>query len=147
MHAQTQEVMDIKSSSREALLALSPQTSGVRESRVRGGVSGHVAKLSLRRSLAAVAVCGGVQKRNLAARAGCEAWADSPAMGMPCPWVRSQCRARLEQSSRDLRHSASPPHVVAAEISVNAVTRRAFAPPDTGTARAGAVPLACNSRT
>ena len=32
-------------------------------------------------SLAAVAVCGGMQECNLAARVGCEAWADSPASG------------------------------------------------------------------
>ena len=42
---------------------------GIRESRVRGGAA-------TRPSLAAVAVCGGVQKRNLATRAGREAWAD-----------------------------------------------------------------------
>ena len=31
--------------------------------------------------VAAVAVCGGVQECNLAARVGWEAWADSPAIG------------------------------------------------------------------
>ena len=58
--------LDIKSFSREAVIPSSPQTSGVRESRVRGGAA-------TRPSLAAVAVCGGLQKRNLATRAGRDA--------------------------------------------------------------------------
>ena len=49
------------------------QTSRLRESRVRGGAASWA-------SLAAVAVCGGAQGCNSAERAGCEAWADSPAI-------------------------------------------------------------------
>ena len=45
----------------------------MRESRVRGGAASWP-------SLAAVAVCGGLQECNLAARVGWEAWADSPAI-------------------------------------------------------------------
>ena len=51
---------------------------GVRESRARGGAASWA-------GLAAVAVCGGVQKLNLASRVGCEACAGSPAIGIAVP--------------------------------------------------------------
>ena len=46
----------------------------MREPRVRGGAA-------FWPSLTALIVWGGVQECNLAARVGCEAWADSPAIG------------------------------------------------------------------
>ena len=78
MHAQSREALDIKSSSRGALLGRLHQTSGVRESRVRGGAA-------IWPSLAAVAACGGVRECNFAARLEREAWADAPAIGIAVP--------------------------------------------------------------
>ena len=56
------------------VVSITHQRSGMRESRVRGGAASWP-------SLAAVAVCGGVQEYNLTARVVCEAWAGSPAIG------------------------------------------------------------------
>ena len=78
MHTQSWEVLKIISSLEAHSSVRLHQRSGVRESRVRGGAASWP-------SLAAVAVCGGVQECNLAARVGCEAWADSPAIGQTGP--------------------------------------------------------------
>ena len=57
---------------------LTPQSdagcAGIARARRRGGAASWA-------SLAAVAGCGGVRERNLAAHVGWEAWADSPAIG------------------------------------------------------------------
>ena len=70
MHAQSREVLKIISSLEAHSSDRLYQRSGVRELRVRGDAASWA-------SLAAVAVCGGVQECNLAARVGCEAWTDS----------------------------------------------------------------------
>ena len=53
------------------------QRSGVRESRVRDGAAPWP-------SLAAVAVCGGLQECNLTARVGCKAWRVAQTCGVQC---------------------------------------------------------------
>ena len=83
VRAQTQEDLNIKSSSREALLGRLHQTSGVRETRVRGGAA-------IWPSLAAMARCGGgVRECNLAARVGRLRALSRGVGGRTCHWPRA----------------------------------------------------------